>query len=243
MTRALSQDADGQGQRRNRLTAWSVVGVVAQVAFMAGWLIAETWQGPRYSPIRYTISDMQAATAPHAWFIITCFYLGGLGTFGFAIFALRPALARAGKIAPYAPWMLAISVLALSNSFPQIPFRLIDPGATGSLQLHSVGGLTDAILSSIGFLALVLTPIPLWRRMAPLPEWRRLKPVMLAARVLGPLCYVLLAVTSSSSSAGRVQGLAERVLVTVCVAWIFILAVNLISVSRRSGAILAKGTA
>jgi hypothetical protein len=66
------------------LLAWGVVGVVAQAAFMAGWLIAETWQGPRYSPVKYTISDLQAATAPHAWFPIACFAAGGLGTFGFA---------------------------------------------------------------------------------------------------------------------------------------------------------------
>ncbi|MGO9163791.1 MAG: hypothetical protein ACLP7J_24430 [Streptosporangiaceae bacterium] len=30
-----------------RLLAWGVAGLAAQAAFMAGWLIAETWQGPR----------------------------------------------------------------------------------------------------------------------------------------------------------------------------------------------------
>ena len=64
------------------LLAWGVAGVVAQAAFMAGWLIADTWQGPRYSPVKDTISDLQAATAPHAWFPIACFAAGGLGTFG-----------------------------------------------------------------------------------------------------------------------------------------------------------------
>ncbi len=87
--------------------AWGVVGVIAQAAFTAGWLIADTWQGPGYSPVKYTISDLQAATAPHAWFPIACFAMGGLGTFGFAVFGLRPALAGAGQVAAYAPWMLA----------------------------------------------------------------------------------------------------------------------------------------
>jgi hypothetical protein len=32
--------------RNGRLLAWGVAGLAAQAAFMAGWLIAETWQGP-----------------------------------------------------------------------------------------------------------------------------------------------------------------------------------------------------
>jgi len=82
-----------------RLLAWGVIGLVAQVAFTAGWVIAETWQGPSYSPVRYTISDLQAAIAPHAWFPVACFAVGGLGTIGFAAFGLRPALATAGCVA------------------------------------------------------------------------------------------------------------------------------------------------
>jgi len=37
--------------RDGRLLAWGVAGLTAQAAFMAGSLIAETWQCPRYSPI------------------------------------------------------------------------------------------------------------------------------------------------------------------------------------------------
>jgi hypothetical membrane protein len=217
---------------------WGVVGLIAQVAFMAGWLIAETWQGPRYNPIRYTISDLQAATAPHVWFPITCFAIGGVGTFAFAVFGLRPALARAGKVAACAPWMLAFSALALGNSFPLIPFRLIDPGATAARQLHSAGGLTDAIASSLAFVVLVLTPFPLWRRLASLAEWRRLRPVMMAARILGPLCFVAMAISSSVVS---VQGLAERILVTVCVAWVVALALTLIANTRHARLLTTRG--
>jgi hypothetical membrane protein len=237
MTDVPRGDMPIEGRARNRLLAWGIVGVIAQIAFMAGWLIAETWQGPKYSSIKYTISDLQAATAPHVWFIITCFAAGGLGTFGFAVFGLRPALSGAGKIAAYAPWMLALSTLALGNSFPLIPFRLVDPGATANLQLHSAGGLTDAIVAGIAFLVLALTPFPLLRRLAVLPEWRRLKPVMLTAGVFGPVCYILFGVFQNSS----VEGLMERILVTVCVAWICVVAVNLILVSRHAGSRPAGG--
>jgi Protein of unknown function (DUF998) len=210
---------------------WGVVGVAAQVVFTAGWVIAETWQGPRYGPIQDTISDMQAATAPHAWFPILCFAVGAIGTCCFAVFGLRPALAGAGARAAYAPWMLAIAALALGNSFPLIPCRLSDPGCTANAQLLSPGGLTDAIVAGLAFLALACAPIPLWRRLSLLPSWRRLKPVMLAARILGPALYVLLAISSSITSTPAV-GLIERLLATTCVLWIGALAVNLIVVAR-----------
>ena len=95
--------------------------------------LAGTW----YSLVKHSISDLQAVTAPHAWFPITCFAIGGLGTFAFATFGLRPALSAAGTTAAYAPWLLALAALALGNSFPQIPCRLADPGCSAHYQLHS----------------------------------------------------------------------------------------------------------
>ncbi|MGD0194686.1 MAG: DUF998 domain-containing protein [Candidatus Dormibacteria bacterium] len=212
--------------------AWGVVGVAAQVVFTAGWVIAESWQGPTYSPIADTISDMQARTAPHVWFPIACFALGALGTFGFAVFGLRPALSGAGKIAAYSPWLLAISALAIGNSFPLIPCRLSDPGCTATAQLLSPGGLTDAIVAGLAFLGLALTPFPLGRRIAAIPSWRRLTPVIRVARIALPLSYLLLAVSTNITSMPAV-GLIERVLATSCVLWIGALALSLILESRQ----------
>jgi hypothetical protein len=209
-----------------------LVGVMAQVVFTAGWVVSELWQGPSYDPVRDTISDMQASTAPHVWFPIASFVLAGVATFAFAVFGLRPALAGAGKRARFAPWMLAFSALALGNSFPLIPCRLSDPGCTPSFQLNSPGGLTDAIVSGLAFFVLVITPFPMWRRLANLPGWRRLRPVLLAAAIGGPILFVLLAVSSSEPSMPDV-GLIERVLATTCTLWISSLAVNLIIESRR----------
>jgi Protein of unknown function (DUF998) len=214
---------------------WGVVGVTAQIIFTAGWLIAETWQGPRYSPITDTISDLQASTAPHVWFPIVCFALGGLGSFGFAVFGLRPALAEAGRTAWLTPWMLAFSSLAVGNSFPLIPCQLANPGCTPSFQLNSPGGLTDAIVTGIGFLVLAITPFLLLRRLSLVTRWRRLKPVMLAAGIIGSVCYLLLAVSSSMQSMPAI-GLIERLLATTCVVWIGVLASTLIVESRRVAA-------
>jgi hypothetical protein len=230
------------GQVPVSAVAWGVVGVIAQAAFTGGWLIAETWQGSRYSPVSDTISDMQAATAPHLEFIVACFAVGGIGTFCFAVFGLRPALAGAGKTAARAPWMLAFAGLVLGNSFPLIPCQLTDPGCSAHHQLYSPGGLTDAIAASLAFVVLVFTPGQLWRRMKVLPRWRRLKPVMLTARVVCPLCWILLSVTSIAQTA---EGLTERILASSCVLWIGAVALTLTADSgpdrrsRKAGAMPA----
>jgi hypothetical protein len=212
----------------SQLAAFGVLGVIAQIAFTAGWLVTETWQGPRYSPISSTISDMQAATAPHVWFPVTCFAAGGIGTFCFAVFGLRPALAGADRAAAHAPWLLALAGLAIGNSFPLIPCQLRDPGCSAHHQLYSPGGMTDAIVATAAFLVLAFVPGPLWQRLKVLPDWQQLRSVMSAARIICPLCFVLLC---AASLTGTAQGLAERALATTIVLWIGALAVTLIRVS------------
>jgi hypothetical protein len=213
---------------------WGVVGVAAQGVFTAGWVIAETWQGPRYGLVQDTISDMQARTAPHVWFPIACFAVGGLGTFAFAVFGLRPALSGEGKLVALSPWLIGTSALALGNSFPLIPCRLSDHGCTASLQLLSPGGLVDAIVAGLAFFVLAFTPGPVGRRLGTLPSWRRVRPVMMAAGVVCPVSYLLLAVASSVASTPAV-GLIERLLAVSCSLWIGALAANLIIESRSVG--------
>jgi len=213
-------------RRRGALT-WGVVGLLAQVAFAAGWVVAETWQGPRYSPLTDTVSDLQAATAPHAWFPVVCFAVGGLGIFGFAVFGLRPAWAGAVRVAP---WAIGLSGLALGNSFPQIPCQLSASGCTATGQLLSAGGLTDAILSGAALWLLAITPLQLARLLIPLPQWRALARLLLVAGVVAIAGYGLLALALLT---GVWAGLVERALVAVCQLWLAVLAVNLI---RTSGA-------
>jgi hypothetical protein len=223
---------DSQASRPGgaHLKRWGMLGVIAQIAFMAGWLVPETWQGPHYSAVTDTISDMQAATAPHVWFPITCFAAGGIGTFCFAVFGLRPALAGAGRAAASGPWMLALGGLAIGNSFPLIPCGPPSSGCTAHHQLYSPGGMTDAIVATAAFLVLVFTPGPLWHRMQVLPQWRRLRPVMTAARIVCPLCFILLSIASLTQTA---EGLAERVLATSLTLWLGTLAVALVCISGR----------
>ncbi|MGA3185009.1 MAG: DUF998 domain-containing protein [Candidatus Dormibacteria bacterium] len=221
-----------EGERSRQAFIWGFVGLLAQLVFAAGWVIAETWQGPRYSPVTDTISDLQAATAPHVWFPVLCFAIGGLGTCGFALFGLRPALADVGSAAA---WKIGLSCLALGNSFPLISCQLSSPGCTATTQLLSAGGLTDALLSGLALWVLAITPFPLARRVTSLPGWKSLRPVLLVAGVVTPALYGLLAI---ALFVGVGQGLAERSLVVVCQLWVCLLAGNLIRVSltRRAPA-------
>jgi hypothetical protein len=202
-----------------QIKLWAAVGLAAQVVFTLGWVLADRWQGARYSPVRYTISDETALSAPHAWFLVTCQLLAGAGTIGFALFALRPALARAGRVASYAPLMLAIGAMAYVVIWPRVPCRLADAGCTVHRHLVSAGGLTDAVLSGILIVVLAMTPFPLWRRMRELPEWKPLAPVMTAARVLGPILVIATAFQGPYSP-GSHEGLFERALAVLTTAWI-----------------------
>ncbi|WP_261562833.1 DUF998 domain-containing protein [Frankia tisae] len=205
---------------------WGAVGLAAQLVFTTGWVLAGTWQGPHYSVLRDSISDETALTAPHAWFLITCQLLAGLGTLAFALFGLRPALAAAGKTAGYAPWMLAAGSMAYLVIYPRLPCRLADSSCTVHEHLDSAGGLNDAIASGMLIAMLAVVPFPLWRRMRELPRWRRLRPVMLGARILGPI--LLIATASQGPYApGSQEGLFERILALTIAAWICALAASL----------------
>jgi hypothetical protein len=116
-----------------------------------------------------------------------------------------------------APWMLALSALALGNSFPLIPCSAAITGCTLHRQLTSPDGVTDAGVAGAALSVLAFTPSPLWQRVRLLPSWQVVKPVLAPACVV---CSVLFALLVVSSLTGTDQGLAERALVTSCLVWV-----------------------
>jgi hypothetical protein len=48
---------EAEASTARHMLAWGAVGAIAQVALVAGWLIADTWQRPGYSSIKNSISD------------------------------------------------------------------------------------------------------------------------------------------------------------------------------------------
>jgi hypothetical protein len=144
-------------------------------------------------------------------------------------FGLRPATAAAARVDISGLWALAISVLALGNSFPLIPCQLGDRACSAHHQLHSVGGMTDAIVASLAFLVLVFTSKAVWPRLQLLPEWCSFAPIARIAALACPLAFVLLCAASLTNVA---EGLAERVLVTVCALWLAALALRHLAIAR-----------
>lgn len=228
MTTIAQQRLPTSRRSRARLRAWGVVGVVAQMVFTVGWLLADRWQGPGYSAVRHTISDETALTAPHAWYLISCQLICGVGTIAFALFGLRPALAGAGAVRRAAPWMLAVGGVSYLVVFPRVPCRLADTACSFHDHLYSAGGMTDVLVSGIAVTVLAITPFPLWARMREIPRWRRLRPFMIVGRVLGP---VLLIATASQGpfAPGPYEGLLERALALTAAFWISALAIALIT--------------
>jgi len=78
-----------------RRFAW--LGIAAQVVFVAGVLVAASWQGPHYSVWRDSISDMYAVTAPHGSFLAQLLTDTGAATILFALLAVWPALRSGGR--------------------------------------------------------------------------------------------------------------------------------------------------
>ena len=72
----------------------------------------------------------------------------------------------------------------------------------------------------------------MWRRLALLPMWRQLKPVMLAARVIGPTCFLCVCDLLAHIHSTPAAGLIERILVTTTVVWVSALAIELIAASH-----------
>jgi hypothetical protein len=208
-------------------------GLLAQAVFTAGWLAAQAWQPPGYSPVKDTISDLMARTAPHALAPLVTLMLAGAGTAFFALAGLRPALAAAGRVAPYAPWLLAFSALGLGNllSFAQIPCQAgVD--CTPHQALSGFGGTVDATGGALAAVMVVVTPFPMARRMRNVAGWQQMALPSLLAGAAMLACLV----TMDLGATGPVPGLAERAGATIGAIWAAVLAANLIRVSRAAAA-------
>lgn len=216
----VTTDAD------RRIRRWSWVGLGAQVVFVVGWLLAGLWQGPNYSAVDHTISDMYAVGAPHAAFLIVCVTLGGLGTVLFAFFGLRPALRAAGRLATAGSVLLSLSILGLGDLLTPLEregCRLADAGCTATDQMANLGGKLDGILSTLGLLAFVVAGFLLAQGMHRLALWRRFA---WPTRIVSMIVLVLVVATAATSAGGGPGGLFERLLACVAAASVAALAVG-----------------
>jgi hypothetical protein len=211
--------------------AWPWIGIAGQVVFTLFWLIAPAWQGPRYSVLAHSISDLYAVTAPYCRVIVVVVTVCGIATILFAGFGLFPAVRRVGWTGWLGTALLALSIFGLGDlltPFEQEGCRTADAGCTAADQL-SAGGATDAFLSTVGIALLIAAGAFLFvalRRTAA-PRW--LSNLVL---ILAIATFVVFGV-DAVGIAGY-GGLLERLLALFGAAMITVLSVATISLARRT---------
>jgi hypothetical protein len=157
-----------------RIRLWALVAVAAQAIFVISWLVAALWQGPRYSILAHSISDMYAVAAPDAAFLVIAFTLCGAATILFAVLSAWPSLRPGGWTATVGSILLALSILGLGDLLTpaeRLACRMADPGCTAAAQIANMGGRLDSILSTIGIALFVAAGFFLAAAMKRTPGW------------------------------------------------------------------------
>ena len=210
--------------RRPSSSVWVWAGAGAQVVFTAYWLLAPLWQGPRYSVVAHSISDMYAVTAPYGAVMVAVLTLCGAATIAFALLGLLPQLRRAGRTGWAACLLLALSIFGLGDlltPFERLVCRLADPGCRPSAQLANAGGTLDATLSTIGILLLVVAGGFCYAASRRITAWQ---PMSVPILVLS----VVLVIGFGAAGFGplAVAGLSERLVALAGATMITVLAVR-----------------
>ena len=215
----------GPPRRWTSIRFWAWVAIAAQVLFVASWLVAASWQGPRYSVLAHSISDMYAVTAPHASFLIVAFTDCGAATILFALFSVRPVLRPGGRAATVGSALLALSVAGLGNLLTpaeRLACRMADPGCTATKALSNSGGKLDDILTTGGLLLLVAAGFFLAHAMQRIPGWQAW------ARPARWIAVLILALTIADVADSGLNGLFERLVAATGAAALTALAVGIL---------------
>jgi hypothetical protein len=208
------------------------VGIATQVIFVASWLAAASWQGPRYSVLAHSISEMYAVTAPHPLFLLIVLTICGAATILFTLRSVWPVLRPGGRAATVGSALLTLSVAGLGDlltPFERVACRMADPGCTTARLVSNSGGKLDENLTTIGVLLVVLAGFFFAHAMRRIPGWQAWA---WPTRWTAVLILVLLAANIPHSGLG---GLFERLLAATMAAALAALAVGILRRSRDMG--------
>ena len=204
----------------------SIAAFVAQVLFLLTWLLGPLWQGPHYSVLAYSISDMYAVTAPGALVFVVVFTVTGAITILFALITVWQTFRSGGWTALVGSILLALSIFGLGDlltAFERLACRLADAGCTASSQLANTGGMLDAILSTIGILLFIAAAVFLSVAMTNTSGWRSW--VWPTRAVAAAVLAVFLA--DGALSGSGLTGLLERILAALGALAIALLALEI----------------
>jgi hypothetical protein len=213
------------------LRRWAIVAIVAQIAFVGSWLVAAFWQGPRYSVLAHSFSDMFAVGAPNGAFLVVVFTFCGAATILFAWRSLWPSLRAGGWRAAVGSVLLGLSIYGLGNllsPFEREGCRLADPGCTGAAQFANLGGKLDAALTLVGLVLFVAAGFFLASAMKRVPSWGRWAGPTRWATVL----FIALLVATVLADAVGLGGLFERLLAATGAAGVVLLAGGVLQRAR-----------
>ncbi len=229
-SKAAEREARRTGRAARRVRSLARLAVVAQVTFVASWLLAAAWQGPRYSVLAHSISDMYAQTAPGGAFLVVMFTLCGAATIWFAWRSLRTALRPGGWLAATGSALLALSVFGLGDLLSvseREACRLADPGCTSTSQLANFGGTMDGTLSTVGIVLFIIGGFFLAAAMKRAEAWQSwVRPVRWSMVLM-----IVLFICDGIANGTGLSGLAERLIALTGATEIALVAVG---VSRRS---------
>ena len=229
--------ADRKRGRRERRLARAAV--AAQVLFVASMLLAASWQGPRYSLLADSMSDMYALNAPAAAFLIIMLTIAGAVTMWFVFRSLRPALrsallpqaGSARRLVTIGCWLLAFSIFGIGNLltiFMRLDCRLVDAGCTPAKQVSNFGGTLDNTISSVGVLVFIAAGFLLGMAMNRTASWKSL--VRPTRRFMVVMIVWVIGDAVSGYGGDHPGGLFERLIAFTGAVWITYIAV---AVSRR----------
>jgi len=190
------------------------IGLIAQIVFCLGWLVAPIWQGQKYSPLAHTISDMYAVTAPYGWVLVILITLCGLATATFIFFGLWPHFRGQGSLGLFGILLLGLSIFSLGDSltpFERMACRLADSECTPDSQTANLGGTLDAVLSSVGVVAFMISCFILAAALTKIPHW---KPLAWPARITGVVIALAMFAIAPTQEIG-LGGLMERIVALV----------------------------
>ena len=204
----------------------SIAAFAAQLLFLLTWLLGPIWQGPHYSVLAHSISDMYAVTAPGGLVFVVVFTITGAITILFALITVWRIFRPGGWTALVGSILLALSIFGLGDlltAFERLACRLADAGCTTSSQLANFGGMLDAILSTIGIALFIAAAVFLSVAMTNTPGWRSW--VWPTRAVAAAVLAVFLA--DGALSGSGLTGLLERILAALGALAIALLALEI----------------
>ncbi len=183
-------------------------GIAGPVLYTATWLVLG-FLDPTYSHLRDPISNLSAIGAPYALVMTFIILVFALLIIVFA-YGLHRGLPPGFWAGPAALAIAGVGYVGIALA----PLNLASPGEPS---------VPHTISASVTVFALMLAPVLQFRRLRRDPRWRNLGGYSVATTVLA----LAFAVMASLPAFAGLEGLMQRLVTVVLIAWMFIIAIRL----------------